>query len=62
MVIKKNGSVSRRKFLKTTGAAGTAAAVGPWVISPKVLASSGEVNVLMWSDYLPPDYLDAFYS
>ncbi len=60
MVMQKKGGVSRRKFLKTTGAAGTAAAVGPWVISPKVLASSGEVNVLMWSDYLPPDYLDAF--
>ncbi len=60
MVMQKKDGVSRRKFLKTTGAAGTAAAVGPWVISPKVLASSGEVNVLMWSDYLPPDYLDAF--
>jgi len=60
MVMQKNGGVSRRKFLKTTGAAGTAATVGPWIISPKVLASSGEVNVLMWSDYLPPDYIDAF--
>ena len=33
-----------------------AAAVGPWVVSPKALASSGEVNVLMWSDYLPPGF------
>ncbi len=60
MVKQIKGSVSRRKFLKTTGVAGTAAAVGPWIISPKALASSGEVSVLMWSDYLPPEYLDAF--
>ena len=60
MVTKVNGRVSRRDFLKTTGAAGTVAAVGPWVVSPKVFASSGEVNVLMWSDYLPPGYLEEF--
>jgi len=53
--------MSRRKFIKTSGIAGATAAVGPWIINSKVLAqSSGEVNVLMWSDYLPPDYLDAF--
>ncbi len=51
---------TRRSFLKTTAAAGTAAAVGPWIISPKALASSGEVNILMWSDYLPPGFLKAF--
>lgn len=50
---------SRRRFLKSTAAAG-AAAVGPWIISPRVLASSGELNVLMWSDYLPADFLEAF--
>jgi spermidine/putrescine transport system substrate-binding protein len=50
----------RRKFLKSTAAAGAAAAVGPWIVSPKVLASSGEVNVLMWSDYLPSGFLSAF--
>ena len=49
----------RRSFLKGA-AAGTAAAVGPWVVSPKVLASSGELNVLMWSDYLPPTWIEAF--
>ena len=56
-----SAGMSRRKFLKTSGVAGATAAVGPWIINSKVLAqSSGEVNVLMWSDYLPPDYLDAF--
>ncbi len=53
-------SAGRRRFLKGTAAAGATAAVGPWVISPKALASSGEVNVLMWSDYLPPGFLKAF--
>jgi spermidine/putrescine transport system substrate-binding protein len=52
--------VSRRSFIKGTGAAGLAAAVGPWVISPKALASSGEINILMWSDYLPPGLLKDF--
>ena len=60
MVKLNKGNVSRRKFLKTSGAASAAAVVGPWVISPKALAASGEVNVLMWSDYLPPDYLAEF--
>jgi len=51
--------INRRKVLKG-GVALSAAAVGPWVISPKALAASGEVNVLMWSDYLPESYLAAF--
>ncbi|MDH3672308.1 MAG: extracellular solute-binding protein [Gammaproteobacteria bacterium] len=53
---------SRRKVLKGAMAAGAVAAVGPWVISPKALAASGEINILMWSDYLPPDFLKAFTS
>ncbi len=53
------GSVSRRKFIKTSAAA-SAVAVGPWVISSKALASSGELNVMMWSDYLPEDFLAQF--
>ncbi len=59
---KKQTTVSRRKFLKGTVAAGAAASVGPWIVSPKVLAASGELNVLMWSDYLPPDWIEAFES
>ena len=60
MINLNKGNVSRRKFLKTSGAASAAAVVGPWVISPKALATSGEINVLMWTDYLPPDYLAEF--
>ena len=52
-------TVSRRSVLKGGGAA-AAAAVGPWVISRNVLAASGEVNVLMWSDYLPKGFLKSF--
>lgn len=51
---------ARRKFIKGTAAAATAASIGPWIISSKVLASSGEVNVMMWSDYLTPGFLKSF--
>ena len=54
--------VSRRTVLKGAAAASAAAAVGPWVVSPKVLASSSEVNVLMWSEYLPAGFLKSFES
>lgn len=53
-------SNGRRRFVKGVAAAGATAAVGPWIISPKALASSGEINVLMWSDYLPEDWIAAF--
>ena len=57
---KKSTGINRRQFIKGAAATVTMAAVGPWVISSKVLASSGELNVLMWSDYLPPDWIAAF--
>lgn len=53
-------TVTRRSVLKGAAAAGAVAAAGPFVISRRVLASSGEINILMWSDYLPPDFLEAF--
>ena len=52
-------TIKRRSVLKGAAAFGALAA-GPWIISPKVLASSGEINVLMWSDYLPLGWLDGF--
>ena len=57
---KKSTGINRREFIKGAAATVTVAAVGPWVISSKVLASSGELNVLMWSDYLPPFWIEAF--
>lgn len=52
-------TIKRRSVLKGA-AAMSAVAAGPWIVSPKVLASSGEINVLMWSDYLPPGWIDGF--
>jgi spermidine/putrescine transport system substrate-binding protein len=51
---------SRRNFIKTSGLAGVAAAVGPWVISSKALSASGEVNVFAWGDYVQPNIIEAF--
>ncbi|MGI9302105.1 MAG: extracellular solute-binding protein [Gammaproteobacteria bacterium] len=59
MSVKKNPNLGRRKVLKGTAVGLSAAAFGPWVISPRALASSGEINILMWSDYLPPGFMDA---
>ncbi|MFT5502646.1 MAG: spermidine/putrescine transport system substrate-binding protein [Gammaproteobacteria bacterium] len=50
----------RRRFLKISTAAGVGAAVGPWVVSPSVLASSGEINCTIWTDYIPPGVLSDF--
>ncbi len=52
-------TIKRRSVLKGT-AAFSAVAVGPWIVSLKALASSGEINVLMWSDYLPPEWIKGF--
>ncbi len=52
-------TIKRRSVLKGAAAFGAVAA-GPWIVSPKVLASSGEINVLMWSDYLPPEWIEGF--
>ena len=56
----KSPDAGRRKFIKTTAAVGVGAAVGPWIVSSSVLASSGEINVLMWSDYLSAGFFKAF--
>jgi spermidine/putrescine transport system substrate-binding protein len=53
------GSTRRRNVLKGI-AAGGVLATGPWIVSPRVLASSGEVNVTMWSDYFSTEMLDKF--
>ena len=54
--------LKRRQFLTAASAVGVSAAVGPWVVSRQALASSGELNVLMWSDYLPPAWIESFTS
>ena len=53
-------NTTRRKVIKGTTAAVSAAAVGPWVINSNVLAAAGELNVLMWSEYLTAGFFKAF--
>ena len=51
--------LTRRSVLKGA-AAGAALVAGPFVVDSGVLASSGEIDILMWSDYLPPNYIAEF--
>ena len=53
-------SITRRKVVKGIVATGAVASVGPWILPKKALSSSGEVNVLLWSDYCPPGFIKAF--
>jgi spermidine/putrescine transport system substrate-binding protein len=50
---------SRRTLLKGATAAGTVAAVGPWYVRD-AFSSSGEVNVICWTGYLPDTFLADF--
>lgn len=52
---------NRRTFVKGAAATGALAAAAPAYIQ-NALSSSGEVNILMWSDYLPEDFISAFTS
>lgn len=49
-------TITRRTLLKSVAAA---LAVGPWVLR-RGLASSGELNLYAWSDYIDHDMIDAF--
>ncbi|MCX8995559.1 substrate-binding domain-containing protein [Rhizobiaceae bacterium BDR2-2] len=49
----------RRTLLKSTAAAGAGLAM-PAIIGSSALASSGEINIMMWSDYLPESFTKAF--
>jgi len=57
-------ALTRRSVLKGAVAGGVVAAgalaAGPFPVSREVLASSGELDILMWSDYLPPDFIADF--
>ena len=50
---------SRRTMLKNAAAAGTALAVGPWLVK-NAFSSSGELNLLNWSDELPDPVMPNF--
>ena len=53
--------MNRRSVLKGSAALGGAALAAP-LYSKSALASSGEINILMWSDYLPEKFLNEFQS
>ena len=53
------GAVSRRSLLKTAAAAGSVAAIGPWFIKD-ARSSSGSLDIMMWSDYLPQAFTSKF--
>jgi len=52
-------SFRRRTFLKGGAAAGAVALAAPGLVR-NAFSSSGEVNILMWSDYLPEGFISSF--
>ena len=52
-------TISRRNVLKTASAVGAFTAAGPAIVK-NALSSSGEINILMWSDYLPKPFIADF--
>ncbi len=49
---------NRRSVLKAGAAAGAVTLTGPAFITSAL--GAGEINILMWSDYLPADFISAF--
>ncbi|NNF78728.1 MAG: extracellular solute-binding protein [Rhizobiales bacterium] len=52
-------SISRRTLLTSASAAAVSSLAAPALVSD-ALSSSGELNILMWSDYLPQSFVKAF--
>lgn len=50
---------TRRKALKLALGAASAAAMGPWIVRD-AKSSSGDLHVMMWSDYFPKSFVDGF--
>jgi len=50
---------NRRTLLKHALGVGAVAVTGPWIVQD-AFSSSGEVNILCWSDYLPDAFLKNF--
>src|SRR5690242_12632671 len=43
----------RRRFIQTLGAAGLAASVGPYIITPRANAAARTLKILQWSHFVP---------
>jgi len=52
---------TRRAVLKSAAAVGAVAASGPLIVK-NAFSSSDEINILMWSDYLPEKFIADFKS
>ena len=50
---------NRRSWLRGAAAAGVLAATGPWIVRD-AFSSSGELNILNWSDELPDPVIPDF--
>lgn len=50
---------NRRRALKLALGAASAAAMGPWIVRD-ANSSSGDLNVMMWSDYFPKPFVAGF--
>jgi spermidine/putrescine transport system substrate-binding protein len=50
---------TRRTLLKSAAAAGSLAAMGPWIVRD-ARSASGEVNILIWSDEVPDPIIPNF--
>ncbi len=59
MKVIKQKTISRRSVLKTGAAAGAVTLAAPALID-NALSASGEIDILMWSDYLPDDFIKGF--
>ena len=51
---------SRRTVLKSAAAAGTFAALGPYLLTDEAKAASGELKVLIWTGYIPQSVREKF--
>jgi len=50
---------TRRTLLKGAVATGSVAAMGPWIVRD-AFSSSGEINAIVWTNYLTEDFLAGF--
>ena len=50
---------TRRTLLKSAAATGAVAAAGPWLVQD-AFSSSGEINAIVWTNYLTKEFLAGF--
>ena len=58
-VLAAKSNISRRTLIKGATATGAFALAGPAYVK-NAMSSSGEINILMWSDYLPEKFIGDF--